>query len=166
MRLTFDDPQRDRLAEAITVAERKTRGEIVVVVTRHCDDYHWVPLLWASVAALALPPLVYWFQWWTPVKIYLAQLALFAALLLVLSYWPIRMAIATPALKRKYARRLAREQFVSHGLHTTKGRTGILIFVAIAERYCEVVADVAVAAKVPQAEWDAMVADLVSAFAR
>jgi hypothetical protein len=35
----------------------------------------------------------------------------------------------------------ARREFFAHGLTGTRGRTGVLVYVALAERYAEIVAD-------------------------
>ena len=47
------------------------------------------------------------------------------------------------------------EQFVSRGIARKKDRTGILIFVSLAERYARIIADDGIAARVPQSEWQA-----------
>ena len=62
------------------------------------------------------------------------MLALFAHL-------PVPMALVPDWLKRRRASRLAREQFFERGLHLTRARTGVLIFVAVAEHYVEIIAD-------------------------
>jgi len=45
-------------------------------------------------------------------------------------------------------------------LHTTLGRTGVLIYVSIAERYAEVIADDGIYRKVTPEVWDALIAAL------
>jgi putative membrane protein len=46
-------------------------------------------------------------------------------------------------------------------MHTTRGRTGIMIFVSVAERYAEVLADTGIYERVPQARWQAIVDGLL-----
>ena len=48
------------------------------------------------------------------------------------------------------------------GLARKKDRSGILIFVSLAERYARIIADDGIAARVPQAEWQAAVDALVA----
>jgi len=153
---------RQRIAQAIAEAERDPGGEIVVVIAPRCDDYAFVPLAWAAVIALAVPPVLYAFFWLSPVTIYGIAVATFAALALILGLWPVRLAVTPRSLRRKHARRCAREQFLSQELHTTQGRTGVLIFVALAERYCEIIADTAVAGKVPAERWVGIVERLLA----
>ena len=43
------------------------------------------------------------------------------------------------------------------GVTRTKKRTGVLIFVSLAERYARIIADEGIAAKVPNAEWQAAI---------
>ena len=52
-------------------------------------------------------------------------------------------------------------QFLAHGLHTTQDRSGVLIFVSLAEHYAEVIADAGINEKVDQSQWDSMIAVLV-----
>jgi putative membrane protein len=49
---------------------------------------------------------------------------------------------------------------VVQNLHTTKGRTGVLIYVSFAERFAEVIADEGIYKKVPPETWEQMVRDL------
>jgi putative membrane protein len=65
-------------------------------------------------------------------------------------------------VRQKHARRCAQEQFLSQELHTTRGRTGVLIFVALAERYCEIIADTAIAAKIPPEGWRGIIDRLLA----
>ena len=66
------------------------------------------------------------------------------------------------AVKRRRAGRLAREQFFAQGLHLTRARTGVLIFVAVAEHYVEIIADQGIDSQVPPGTWDAAVSDFVA----
>jgi hypothetical protein len=43
--------------------------------------------------------------------------------------------------QRERAHAAARREFFAHGLTGTRGRTGVLVYVALAERYAEIVAD-------------------------
>ena len=68
------------ISEAITRAEQKTSGEIVVVAAIASDGYRSFGVLWAALVALAVPlPLMFATKW--PVQyIYLLQIAVFLAL--------------------------------------------------------------------------------------
>src|SRR3977135_4036638 len=124
------DADQKRIADAITEAERTTSGEIVAMIAPESASYLHGPFLWAALAALAVP----WpFVFWT--------------------WWP-------RPVKHARAHRRAVEQFLAQNLHTSVGRTGVLIFVSVAERFAEILADAAIHAKVPESVWQAIVADL------
>ena len=158
----LSESEQDRIKSAIGAAEKKSAGEIIVVVTPACDDYLQVPLLWAALAALAVPLPLAWLTSLPAAAIYLVQLGLFVALSLLLSLRPIRLAVTPGGLKRKHAHRTALEQFLARELHTTRSRTGVLIFVALAERYCEVIADKGIADKVEQHFWNELIAAMIA----
>jgi putative membrane protein len=158
----LDGHEAARVAEAIEAAEYATSGELFVVVAARADDYRLVPILWAAAAALiAVWPL----HLLTPLStnmVLALQAALFVVVVLALSPLAVRTALAPPWLAQDEVERAAREQFLSHGIHLTDARTGVLIFVALAERRVEIIADDGIAARVDQAEWDAIAAEVVT----
>jgi putative membrane protein len=62
---------------------------------------------------------------------------------------------------RKYAHHNAASQFLARNLHTTHARTGVLIFVSLLERYCEIVADTSIAEKVDHETWQAIIDEMM-----
>jgi putative membrane protein len=152
--------ERARVSDAIAQSEKNTSGEIVAVVAADSDSYLFVPFLWAALAALLVPLPLIFYTWWPIQWIYLVQLVLFAVLAIVLMVRPLRYALVPRAMKRARAHARAVDQFLVQNLHTTHGRTGVLIFVSIAERYAEILADAGIHKKVPQATWQAIVDDL------
>jgi len=54
------------------------------------------------------------------------------------------------------------KQFLSRNIHLTSARTGVMLFVSLAERYAEVVADAGINNRVPQETWDGVVAGLIA----
>jgi len=65
-------------------------------------------------------------------------------------------------LRYQAAHANAIKQFLARNVHRTTARTGVLVFVSIAERYAEVVADSGIDAKVGQHVWDGVVRDLTA----
>ena len=153
----FSADEERRIVEAIEAAERSTSGEIVAVVAAESASYLSIPLMWSALVALLVPwPLVY--LTWMPVQwIYLIQLLVFLALLAATLPRKVRLALVPPSIKRQRAHRRAVEQFLAQNLHTTSGRTGVLIFVSVAEHYAEVLADTGIDAKVPPGTWQEIV---------
>jgi putative membrane protein len=150
------------IEKAIGEAEKSTSGEIVAVVARASGGYYYVPYLWGALAALIAPwPLIYWT--WMPVEeIYLIQLAVFAALAFVLHHEPLRFMLVPRTVMRQRAHRRAMQQFVAQNIYTAPGHTGVLLFVSVAERYAEIVTDAGIHAKVPDTEWQDIVAKLTA----
>lgn len=161
----FSPDETERISAAITAAERKTSGEIVAVVAESSDSYRYVPFLWAALAALLVPwPLIH-FTWMAVQWIFALQLAVFLVILLVL--WPrkVRTALVPKYIRLSHAHRRATEQFIVQNLHTTIGRTGVLIFVSVAERHAEILADKAIDDRVPPGTWQDLVDGLTAAIA-
>jgi putative membrane protein len=154
---------RHAVVAAIKIAELKTSGEIMVVVAKQSDDYVHVPIHIAAGMALAVPFVLPWaarFFPWASVTlwwVFAVQLILFIVVALVLSQSWFRYLVTPRRLMRKYAHRNAATQFLAVNTHSTGGRTGVLIFVSLLERYVEIVADTAIAAKVSHADWQRIV---------
>lgn len=158
----FSEAEKTRVRDAIRAAEAQTTGEIVAVIARASDDYAHIPLAWAAAAALALPPL----QWWWPLlagaQLYGAQLLAFVLVLAVLHWPPLKLRLVPRRVKDAACRRHAREQFMAQGLSRTEGRTGVLIFVSLAEHHVELVADAGIDSRVPAGEWQGLVQDFIA----
>lgn len=176
----------DRIAGAVAQAEKTTAGEIFCVLTPEVSDYRETPLVWAAATALVLPAaalfagfrpemLTRLFGGWSvghasaldgailsALSTYIAlQLVVFVVAALVVSIPAVRRALTPGSLKAARVKRAAMEQFLSHGLHLTRDRTGVLIFAALAEHRVEVIADEGIYKAAPNTVWDEVVADLV-----
>lgn len=156
-----------RIATAIRDAEQKTSGEIYCVVARTSDGYLFqaasivaiTMLLVGLAVAFALESL--WFSVRLPIFA-AAEVVAFACSVAVLYAFPaLRIRLVPRAWQFAHARDNALRQFLARNVHLTSERTGVLIFVSLAERYAEIVADQGINARVPQAAWDGMVADLI-----
>jgi putative membrane protein len=160
--MEFAAEDRQAIAAAIRDAEMKSSGQIVCVLARSSSDYAYVPILWASVLALLAPwPLIEFTQW-SVQRIFLAQIAVFIVAALVFSWMPVRLALVPRAVRRARAHRAALEQFVVRHVAHTKNRTGVLVYVSLAERYARIIADEGIAQRVSGAEWQAAIDALTS----
>lgn len=171
--MQLSDSDHRRISDAITSAERTTSGEIFCVVARETDEYRAVPFAWAALAAIVLPPLLLWFGipdplWFTSggwsdgrhaePRLVVALYASLSALLFVLAFLVVRipavLRLLTPAsLKRAAVHRAAVESFLSHGIHVTDARTGVLIFLSLGDHVAEIVADEGIYEKVDHGVW-------------
>jgi putative membrane protein len=159
---TMSEQDRDRISAAIIDAEQRTSGEIVCVLARASTDATALPILLATLAALILPwPLVALTA--LPINlILLLQLLTFVGLAMLLCLPAVRIALVPRAARRAMAHRMAMEQFMIRGIGRKADRTGVLIFVSLAERYARIVADRGIADRVPNAEWQAAVNELIA----
>jgi putative membrane protein len=153
---------RQRISVAIRLAEAKTSGEIVCVLAETSTGASALSVFVAAVVALALPWVLAAFTAMPVYRMLSLQTVAFVVLLGVLSWPPVRVALLPRRLRRAAAHRAAREQFIIRGLARKKERTGILIFVSVAERYARIIADEGISARVPQSRWQAAVDALIA----
>jgi len=78
---------------------------------------------------------------------------------------PLHRALMPDHVRDDHVLEAARAQFVARRVHATTGRTGVLVYLAIRARACELVGDVAVVDKLGQAKLDAMADKLAAAIA-
>jgi putative membrane protein len=182
MVMQLSEADHAKVSAAIAKAEAQSDGEIVAVATPISDPYHDVALHWA-VAALILvlawaawrPD---WLQWWYSLFFggwtaeptlgelltFLMVLAVlkFTAVLLILKWIPLRLALTPGATKHRRVRRRAVAVFRAAAERRTVGRTGILVYLSMAERRAEIVADDAITRVTTPETWgEAMAALLV-----
>ncbi|MFL6764252.1 MAG: TPM domain-containing protein [Sphingomicrobium sp.] len=154
----------EKISAAIASAESTSNGEIVAVATPISDPYHDVALHWALVvmilalAASAWRPdwLQFWYDWllggWRAEPtlselltfLMVAAVLKFTAALLLLKWMPLRLMLTPAATKHRRVRRRAVTVFKAAAERRTAGRTGILIYLSMAERRAEIVADEAI----------------------
>jgi putative membrane protein len=171
-----------KVSAAIAAAESRSDGEIVAVTTDLSDDYHDAALHWALLALIATlatfaawPSLLrWWFEFfaggWRPAPtlgelltlVLVLSIAKFTAVLLILKYMPLRLALTPRATKTRRVRRRAIEVFKAAAERRTVGRTGILIYLSMREHRAEIVADEAITTVTTPDTWgEAMEALLV-----
>lgn len=179
-RLSEQDHQ--RVSTAISAAEKASDGEIVAVVTDLSDPYHDVALHWSVLAMIAVlawaaacPSCLRWLydailgEWGLEPSLrelltFLMILAVvkFTAVLLILKYMPLRLALTPGSTKTRRVRRRAISIFRAGAERRTIGRTGILIYLSMAEHRAEIVADEAITKVTTPETWgEAMAALLV-----
>lgn len=157
VRFSADD--KARISAAILAAEKSTSGEFVAVVARASDHYVFLPLLWAAILALLFPGACLLAGLSLPwVQIYHLQLLIFIVLaLLLLSVPGLHLKLIPPRVKHTRASRLAHAQFYAQGVQLTPHHSGVLLFVSLAERYVEIVADKGIHEKLGEAHWQGII---------
>lgn len=179
MKLTPEDHA--QVTAAVTTAETTTDGEIVAITAERSDSYHDVALHWAILAGLlafavvaAFPDFYLgllerlsggWNHVWTVRELLTILLLLVAAKLvavrLILAWMPLRMVLTPRATKSRRVRRRAVELFRVGAEKRTASRTGVLLYLSLAEHQAEIVADEAIHGKVPPEIWGEAMAALI-----
>jgi putative membrane protein len=162
-RAKLSETDRVRIADAIRAAEANTAGEIYVVVAGEASQFRSIPVLWAAIVALIVPWPLFVLTDLPAGVILMVQVVTFVALATVFSLDRIRHSLVPPSIAATAARKAAQAQFLAHGVHLTAERTGILIYVALADRRVEIVADDGINRKVAQSELDQLADDVVAA---
>jgi len=169
---SLNDAEHQRIAEAIRTAEDETSGEIYCVVAQTSDSYMFPAGFIVTLAILLISFVLanVLEAWWYQVHLSVfvaAQVLAVACALLVLSLFPaVRIHFVPRRVRYRRAHENALKQFLARNVHITAERTGVLIFVSLAENYAEVVADSGINAKVEQKHWDDIIRDLTDTAGR
>lgn len=155
--------EQQQVADAIDRIELDTDAEVVTVLAAQADDYQYIPLLWAGVAALIFPGLVALLTGWMGSgELLLAQWVTFIVLALVFRLPAVTTRLIPRSVRHWRASDLARRQFIELNLHHTDGGTGMLIFVSEAERYVEILVDRGISSHIDNAVWESIVETFTS----
>jgi putative membrane protein len=179
--LSEDDHRRIRAA--ITEAEGRTAGEVFCVLTQEVSRYREVPLAWAAIAALIVPPVLVLsglhrlalagiFSSWTDDSVRgvealilralsgytMLQAAIFVGVALVVAFPPVRRRLTPRFLKRHRVRQVARHHFAASGARLSEAEPHILIYAALSDRQAELVAHSAIHEAVGAGPWNAAIA--------
>jgi putative membrane protein len=178
LKLSADDHA--RVSAAIAAAEAKSDGEIIAIAADQSDAYHDVGLHYAVlVLFLVLAFFAIWPHqlelWWTRLMGWTSEpsmrqlltlllgfaLLKFLVVLFILKWRPLRMLLTPGSTKTRRVRRRAVMLFKTGAERRTIGRTGILIYLSMAERRAEIVGDEAITAVTTPETWGEAMAALL-----
>lgn len=158
MKHLFSSEDQMKIEAAVKAAEARTSGEIVPVIAETSGDYsyvgHRLGLAGAVVATLAaylLPHLEYLF--WEVSLVFALQAAGWAAGWALGQWAPVVRAFAGKKHLDVEVHETALASFLQYGLHRTRERTGVLIFLSLLEHRVEILADEGIHAKVGEDYW-------------
>lgn len=151
----------DRRSEAALLAsiqsiEARSGAEVVVAIRPRSGSYLHISLALALGAGLASLLFLLYMPWPVPWLFLWLQPAAFASLTAVLSAKApfLQRRLSRQHTMRAAAERAARSLFVEKGVHGTKERVGILVFVSQLENTCTVVSDIGIGQCLPARDWD------------
>lgn len=166
---------------AVAEAERHTSGEIVTIVAAQSNDYDDIALVWASVIAFLAMSIIALFPefyrtlydrltdgWghdltanqWLGTVIAVGVLKWIGVWLMLL-WRPLRRALTPRAIQAQRVRARAIDLFKVGTEARTMGRTGVLLYLSLAEHRADIVTDEAIAAKVAPDVWGEAMAALI-----
>ena len=182
----LDDAEHAIVTGAVAEAELTTSGEIVTVLADRSDGYTDVALWWAigfaftamSVVA-ALPEFFLgkidvlrggWASDWTQGQfvtlLLLVGLAKFLGVLAIQLWQPLKFKLIPSPVKEQRVREAAIRHFKVGAERRTHGRTGVLLYVSMREHRAEIVADEAIANRVPAEIWGEAMVDMLGEVSR
>jgi putative membrane protein len=179
--MLFSPADRTRIDAAITAAEARTSGEIVVIVSTEAHRYTTTALSVAALAALTLPFLAVVLGW-SPAALLpdwdlsseasaarhglellvVVQALVFGAVLALGRFTPLSRYLTPEGLRRDRVHAAALSQFRARGFEATAGRTGVLLYIDEPDHIVEVIADTGIFAKVSPDHWGDTVDTLIA----
>lgn len=150
----FSEADLDAIQQAVMTAEKKSSGELAIKLASHSRHWMLERLLIASLLALAALTasllLTRESNWGTYYNF--TQGALWSLVTFLAAYFGLGKLLASASRRRRAVWNHAMQLF--YQLKPTRGHTGVLILVSCEEAQAAVIADVAIASKVPKDYWD------------
>ena len=159
--MPIDASHKAAIEAAFAAAQRRTRAPIVCVLAHASANYEFSPLLASGLLGLLTPWPLLMFTQLSAQRIFLAQLVVCFVTSAILMLSPLRLRLTPRSVRRAHAHRAALAQFQLRELDRIAGRSGVLVYVSLAERYARVVAAEAAAQAIAQDQWQAFVDALV-----
>jgi putative membrane protein len=147
-----------RLEKVVCEAEKNTVGEIVPVIVRR--SFEFSPPSQTVTLILVLLYFLFAEFWMTSIDDLTMDLLFLAGLIMVilvsrlLAKSPLtRVLLSSPQDLTRMAEARAEIEFTRVGTGKTRGRTGILLFLAVEDRRAVVLGDAAIASKISGDRW-------------
>lgn len=150
----------EAIERAVGEIEAKTDAEVVVVTAPRSGSYADLAALGAGACAWVVLAFLIWSpilfdDWAFPVEVLGAG---------AIAWWGLRRdprlaRFARPARRRQQVREAALAAFTQENVHATVGRTGVLVYISVAEGLVEIVPDHGLLGRIPGAIWNNLVID-------
>ena len=147
----LDDEARAAFARAIESIEAVSAAEVVVAVRRRSDSYrHANATVGILVAFAGLAAMLFARQTFSLTAILIDPFVVGLAAGALVELLPGVKRVLTPyASRRAHVHRAARATFVERGVHATRGRTGLLVYISWLEQEVALVPDLGLARELP-----------------
>lgn len=152
--------ERERIRKAVENARASTSAKFDFVVVPASDHYVLFPEVWAAAVALVLTGALALVKPWLSIGTgFAVSVVLFIAFSVAFEWWPIRVRLVPRFYKRIAASRMARHRFAAHLISKDQDHNGVMLFVSLAERHLEIIAERDAHAAVPDGTWDRIIAE-------
>ena len=164
------------IQNAAAEAESQTSGEIASAMILESSSYSFPEILFSLfggvlfflVSLFAYNPIetfiarLFWEpeSWYVTASIGIITIVVIGLLFLITNIPGVDRMIVPAAVRKKKVHRRALVQFLESGVHNTRDRTGILLFISLREQRVEILADVGISALVTQDRWDEILSEL------
>lgn len=176
-KLKFTEGDLEKIREAVKEAESKTSGEIKVAFIKESYDYAKYEVIFALFTGIIYLIAIFLFQnqietliknmSWDYSPFYLtaffgiSPFVTMTIFYLIANIPLIDRLIIPGSIQRKKVNERAVRYFIESGVHTTRDRTGILIFLSFLEKRVELLADTGINSHIPQEKWDGIVSHII-----
>jgi putative membrane protein len=158
----LSDSEKSTVSAAVAEAERRTAGELVVVVSERSGDYAAVragaaaalTVVFALEATRLFPQLDDWL-------VLLAQLPFALAIYWVTGTALLLRNLVPRSMQQRQVNRRALRVFLEAGVTETRDRSGVLIYLSEAEHRAVILGDSGIHSRVEASEWQTDVDKLV-----
>jgi putative membrane protein len=145
----LDDDARAAFRRAVEAIEAASSVEVVVAMRRRSAAHrHANVAVGATVAFVALAAMLFGSHPFSLASILVDPFVVGAVAALAVELAPHVKRALSPRRDRHVAR-AARALFVDHGIHATRGRTGLLVYISWLERQIALVADLGLSRALP-----------------
>lgn len=158
----LDSSMQSYIEQAIHDLELSSYGTVECIVAKSSARYIFFPMILALLLSFIMVPTI---ELATVFDNYTNQMLLqniidlilkiicFIFLLLLFVYTSIGACLTPSFIKKQCAQRFSRELFYQHGLHRATKHAGVLLFISLAEGYCEIIADKGINSVVARENW-------------
>lgn len=160
----FSKEERERISQAVAVAEAGTSGQIATMVVVESDSYREARLLGviflSGLLALVVSIIIRHVTIWSYIP--LVFLLGLPTLLLFVRFPRLKLAFVGKKRLNEAVRNRAVKAFFEKGLYRTREETGVLIFISLLERKVWILGDRGINARIRPESWGSLAADLAA----
>jgi putative membrane protein len=163
----LSEQQKHQISDAIARVEKRTSGELVVVIVPRSRDYAYfraVPALAATIgiawAAYSALPTVH--SAW----VFASQGVLWPAFFALFGWAPLLRRFVPSEVQARAVDGRIKQLFIERGLTETRDRSAVLILISEAEHRVQILADRGIHVCLPADHWNGEVRSIVQAIRR